>query len=267
MKKILPVGLILCAALLCACSTAAESTASQEQTAVTSGSSDVTTSSGSDVASTPTPSPSPSPSPVPARPEVKVTDAVSKVIDIEGYSFAFNIPEVSIQGHDMSGFNSKVKSELEKYYKDFDAKDLEDGYEPYSVIYIYYVSDNIVSICVRLQNLMLDADWEYYIYNISIETGKEVSGSEVIKDSGMTDDEFFDKVRQTYETFRSGFDSGDEEFEKRCIETNLGRVSYEYIKPYYSQEGKLCFVGFVDYEGGAGESDLAFDLSDKKALW
>ena len=55
-------------------------------------------------------------------------------------------------------------------------------------------------------------------------------------------------------------------YAKKAQKKNLKRVSYKYLAPYVSKNGHLCFIGYVNYYGGAEKGYRLFDATSKKFL-
>lgn len=187
-----------------------------------------------------------------AKPEpgITVTDAVDESFDVSGYKCAYKIPKVTIPGKNTDAVNSKIKNELTKYSR--------EGDEPYQLTYTYYIDEKIVSVLVNYQNSVIDADYGYLAYNVAVSSGELIKDEDVVKLYGITDDKFFMMVRSTYEK-AGGISTEVGPEAEECVKQNLKRVSYKYIDPYFGRNGHLCFVGFVDYVGGAGEGTVCFD--------
>ena len=225
-------------------STSEETTA----TAETSGSDESTETSASESTQATIPAP---------KAKVKVTNAVSKTFKDGGIKYKYQIPKVTISGKSTSAANKKMKKQLGKYsYK---------GDEPYSIKYTYRITDKLVSILVSVTNVVIDSDFDYYAYNISIKSGKLIKDKQVVKLYGISDKKFFSMVKSTYKKAGGIYvKSGSEA--KKIRNKNLKRVSYKYLEPYIGAGGHLCFLGDVYYPGGAGEGYLPFDAVKKKLV-
>ena len=177
-----------------------------------------------------------------AKVTVKVTNAVNKKMTFykEEGKVKVVIPKVSISGKNMNSVNSKIKKELLAKKK--------------AVSYSYYKNDKIVSICVGIQGWK-DTDQENVVYNISVATGKLISGKEVVKIYGTTDKKFFNMVKKDYKKADFGvlFQPGKKATKKqkklinKLRKKNLKRVSYKYVEPFITKKGKLSYVSSAYY--------------------
>jgi len=277
-RLVLLLMLIVSILALCACNRAKETStdldAGKESVDVT-----VTEDSSSTPTMTPTQTPTPTPSPSPAptntltptptpKPEVKVKDAYRKVYNIYDTPRTYRYPKISISGVDTSKINKTLKKDLDGLlYYDPD----EDSYYGPVVDYEYYISDNVISIVATLSETDFDY-WDYKVYNISIATGKKIDDKVIVAEYGMSDDEFFDKVKKIYKDFNAGVPEGFDDIEDKSLiksynKKNQKMVSYKYIKPYFNSKGHLCFMGYVYFIGGADEGNCLFDATDTKAIW
>ena len=210
----------------------------------------------------PTPTATPTATPTP-KPVVKVTDAFRKVYNINGEPTLYHYPKVSISGVDTSTVNSQLKKDL-KVDLQYDS-DYKDWYGE-TVDYKYYITDNYISILAYLDDLETDFG-DHKVYNISISTGEFVHGKELVAECGLTDEEFFDKVKEAFIKFGDGVNTTGKSAEE-CIKENLNRLSYKYIKPFISSKGHLCFEGeitCIDHMQEAYDTML-FDTANGKEI-
>jgi len=229
--------------------TTAETTTETTETdpADTSSTEETTSSSETTPVVTPTATPAP---------KAKVTSQVKKTFKKDGTNYKYEIPKVTIPGKNTSAVNKKIKKALSKYsYK---------GSEPYAMKYTYYVNSKIVSILVNVYNTVIDSDFEYYAYNISVKTGKLIKDKEVLKLYGVSSKKFLSMVKSTYK--KGGYWAGKGSEAKKNIKKSLKKVSYKYLDPYVGSNGHICFLGYVYYTGGAGEGDIPFDAVKKKQV-
>lgn len=188
-----------------------------------------------------------------AKPKIKVSTAVNKTSTFGGSKHPYKIPKVSISGKNTNSVNSKMKKELDGF--------ATKGASARSVTYTYHITSKVVSILVKISNN--DTYTNYKVYNISVKSGKLMSDKALVKAAGSSTRKFFAKVKTTYKNFGGGSSAPAAEA-KKCRTKNLKRVSYKYIDPYIGKSGHLCFVGYVDFYGGAGSGRRAFDSVKKK---
>lgn len=188
--------------------------------------------------------------------KIEITDAVNRSFKIDDETFNFKIPKVTISGVNTDAANDTIKSEI---LKEFGQEDEEDYFDSN---YKYFVGDKTVSLIVSNMDLNGGEFVTDKVYNIDINTGKLLTAGEVVKLSGMTDDAFFKKVKPLYTKFdNKEIKRCNSKYEKNYVKKNMNKISYKYIQPYFGDNGKLCFIGYVNCTGGAGVSYEMFTVA------
>ena len=188
--------------------------------------------------------------------KIDVTDAVDRSFKIADETFTYKIPKVTITGVNTDAANETIRTEIDKEYYDGDNKELFDSN------YEYFVGNKTVSLVVPNTDLSGGEFITVKVYNVDINTGKLLTAGEVVKLSGMTDDEFFGKVKGIYTKYNNEEYkrcSGKEE--KSYISENLKNISYKFVQPYFGANGKLCFIGEVNCTAGAGVAYESFETA------
>ena len=180
--------------------------------------------------------------------KIEITDAVNRSFKVADEPYCFKIPQVTISGVNTDEANQTIKSEIEGKFH-------ENGENAFDSDYKYFVGNKTVSVIVSNMDLF-GGEYVYEkVYNIDINTGKLISGSEIVKMAGMTDDEFFKKVNTIYTKYNNKeIKNCVTKYDKNYIKKNLKKISYKYIQPYFGDNGKLYFIGEVNCNGGAGYS-------------
>ena len=187
--------------------------------------------------------------------KIDITDAVNSTFTLEGDKYNFKIPMVTISGVNTDAANKTIRNEIEQEFH----KDAEYAFDSE---YNYFVGDKTVSIVVSNMDLLGGEFVCEKVYNIDINTGKLIPASEVIRMAGMTDDEFFNKVKTLYTKYdNKQIKQTTDKFEKKYVKENLKRISYKYIQPYFGDNGKLSFIGNVHCVGGAGVDYAKFTVA------
>ena len=147
--------------------TTEETTASEETTEEETTTSE-TTSETTTEAATPTPMP---------IGKTTVTNAYSRSFKVTGYGkFTTKYPKVTIEGVSTSEINNEIAKKFSPVAKKNDSV----------VKYSYYIGKKYVSILITVN---LDAGMEgdeYYVYNVSRETGKKLSKNEMLELLGLS---------------------------------------------------------------------------------
>jgi hypothetical protein len=188
-------------------------------------------------------------------PEIKVYDAVNERFSSErfGDKTMFAYPEISIEGENTDSANAEIEKDLGKYCKG-------NKLGKYAAQYTYYISENVVSILVEMCRTKNDPRVEYYVYNISIETGKLLKDEELITLYGTTDEDFFEKVKETYNSYYK-----DGKITQKEKDDLLKEMNYRNLYPYIGKNGHLCFAVSISKEDESSE-DVIFDTNTKKPL-
>ena len=188
--------------------------------------------------------------------KVTVTDAVNETFSSKrfGENTKFAYPQVSIKGKKTNSANRKIAKELEEYHTDREGEFAAD--------YSYYVSKEVVSIVVEIcyAKSSKDPGIQYFVYNISVANGRLLDEEQFIREYGISDAAFFNKVKATYESYIKTVNLTERE--KREL---LKVKSYGSVTPFIRADGHLCFMGFIDKEDGNNEAVL-FDTKTRKVL-
>lgn len=180
--------------------------------------------------------------------KIEITDAVNRTFKVADEPYCFKIPQVTISGVNTDEANKTIKNEIEKKF-------YENNEEAYDSDYQYFAGNNTVSVIISNMDLFGGEFVYKKVYNIDMNTGKLIQGSEIVKMSGMTDDEFFKKVKTVYTKYnKKEMKNSATKFDKNYVKKNLKKISYKYIQPYFGDNGKLYFIGEVYCNGGAGYS-------------
>jgi len=192
-----------------------------------------------------------------AKLKVGITDAVDRSFVFDGEKYSFKLPKITIAGVNTDEINETIRTEIEKAYYEGENREVFDSK------YKYFVNGNLVSILVSNMDLYGD-EFEYVkVYNIDALTGKIIAGNEIVKLAGMTDEVFFDKVKDLYTKFNKAQSRSNnlDEIDKLSLEENLEQISYQFVQPYIGSNGKLCFVGDVFCTGGSGVAFENFEVN------
>lgn len=188
---------------------------------------------------------------------IDVTDAVDRTFVYDGEKHSFKIPKITIAGVNTDEINKTIRTEIEKAYYEGENKEVFDSK------YQYFVNNNLVSVIVSNVDLF-GSEFEYLkVFNIDASTGKLITADEVVKLAGLTDGEFFGKVKDLYAKFNNLQltleDIGEED--KIALAENFEQISYQFVQPYIGSNGKLCFVGDVFCTGGSGVAFENFEVN------
>lgn len=188
----------------------------------------------------------------------------STVIKVDGEPHDFKIPMIRIPDVPVSLTNKAIEREVNKFNINKSKLYLNS---PYDSHYRYYISEKTITIIVEFWRINGGEDErDELIFNIEIKTGELLNGSQVVKLYGMTDKQFFSKVKTCYKNFYTLERNykGDKPA-KKAYDANLKRVSYKYIVPFMDNDGRLFFAGKVNYIAAGGYGYLYFSI-DKENI-
>ena len=190
------------------------------------------------------------------KPDVNVYDAVNIPLQGEEKVVNYKIPGVTISGVDTTAANDEIKRSLET---EFTYELYEDIYYGSFLDYKYLVSDNMVILLIKAYDINYEGH-DFRVFYVSVASGKLLSTREVLGNLGLNENEFMQKVRDTYQawwdkTYKS---MDDVEFMKQA---NIDNASLDNVWPFYDDNGHLMFVGHVEYPAGGGMGELLFDAN------
>lgn len=223
--------------------TTEETTASEETTEEETTTSE-TTSETTTEAATPTPKP---------IGKTTVTNAYSRSFKVPIYGkFTTKYPKVTIEGVSTSEINQEIAKKFSPIAKKNESV----------VKYSYYIGKKYVSIMITVN---LDAGMEgdeYYVYNVSRETGKKLSKNEMLELLGLTSSSFNSKVKSSvkkwWKTEILKYDKSKKT--KKMYNTAIASKSINSAVPFVNSKGKKCYL--LRHMKAPGQSEYT-DLYEK----
>ena len=175
-----------------------------------------------------------SPTPKPIG-KTTVTNAYSRSFKVTGYGkFTTKYPKVTIEGVSTSEINQEIAKKFSPIAKKNDSV----------VKYSYYIGKKYVSIMITVN---LDAGMEgdeYYVYNVSRETGKKLSKNEMLELLGLTSSSFNSKVKSSvkkwWKTEILKYDKSKKT--KKMYNTAIASKSINSAVPFVNSKGKKCYL-------------------------
>ena len=191
---------------------------------------------------------------------VTVTDAVNETFSSElfGENTKFAYPEVSIKGKNTNSANQKIAKEIEKYHEGREGQFAAD--------YTYYFNKHpsfnkkVLSIVVEVCYVRTStrSDSTYFVYNISIETGRLLDTEQTLRSFGIGQTGLENSVKRTYDSYVKTVNLTEEEKKELYNDVHLA-------EPFFGKDGHLCFATVIPKEDGDNISIL-FDADTKKVL-
>ena len=203
-----------------------EETTASEETTEEETTTPETTSETTTEAATPTPKP---------LGKTTVTNAYSRSFKVPIYGkFTTKYPKVTIEGVSTSEINQEIAKKYSPIAKKNDSV----------VKYSYYIGEKYVSIMITVN---LDAGMEgdeYYVYNVSRETGKKLSKNEMLELLGLTSSSFNSKVKSSvkkwWKTEILKYDKSKKT--KKMYNTAIASKSINSAVPFVNSKGKKCYL-------------------------
>ena len=164
-----------------------------------------------------------------------VTNAYSRTFSVKNHGkFTTKYPKVTIKGVSTSAINKEIANKFGPIAKK------NEGVVKYS----YYIGKTYVSIFVTVN---LDAGMEgsdYYVYNVSRETGKKMTKAEMLKVWNMQDSAFKSKVtaavKKWWTTNIPNYSKNKSD--KDMYNKAIASKSINSAIPYVNSKGKKCFL-------------------------
>ena len=191
---------------------------------------------------------------------VTVTDAVNETFSSKlfGENTKFAYPQVSIKGKNTNSANKKIAKEIEKYHTNREGQFAAD--------YTYYFNKDpsfnkkVLSIVVELCYVRTSkrSDSIYFVYNISIETGRLLDTEQTLRAFGIGQTGLEKSVKRTYDSYVKTVDLTENEKKELYDDARLA-------EPFFGKDGHLCFATVIPKEDGDSISIL-FDADTKKVL-
>ena len=163
-----------------------------------------------------------------------VTDAYKRTFTIKKTKYTTKYPKVTIKGVNTSAVNKEIANKFAPIAKKNESV----------VKYSYYVGKNYVSIFITVN---LDAGMDgsnYYVYNVSRETGKKLSKAEMLKCLNMKDSAFKSKVTTAVKKWWSTNVPNYKSDKKAKEQYNkaIAAKSINSAVPYVNSKGKKCYL-------------------------
>ena len=163
-----------------------------------------------------------------------VTDAYKRTFTLKKTKYTTKYPKVTIKGVSTSAVNKEIADKFGPIAKKNESV----------VKYSYYVAKNYVSIFVTVN---LDAGMEgsnYYVYNVSRETGKKMTKAEMLKAWNMKDSAFKSKVnasvKKWWTTNIPNYKKNKND--KAMYDKAIAAKSINSAVPYVNSKGKKCYL-------------------------
>lgn len=208
--------------------------------------------------------------------EITVTDAYSDYVTgyyYGDYAYCYHIPRINLENDLAAETNQEIYDTLWARLEGSLYSSLDNyGYPSIgNVAYCWGMKDDVLSVVVEESGA--EYHWTgFYVYNISIETGRQISDEELLTAFGLDMDSFYElasevllKNFETSYTEREIEGMGRDLYDSLVADT-LSEENMSKIRPYVGENGGLCMTAGVYCPAGAGYYLHAFDLKQQTML-
>ena len=182
-----------------------------------------------------------------------VTDAYRESITDYDDTSVWAIPKIMLDDPDVVKINEEIWAELyDNTVQNTLETVLQGGSVGNGISYQWAVNEDILSLCIRCDPW----DWawtDFYVYNVSVSTGKELSDRKVYQAAGFTSSDYRERVKEAAgSSFWSGFPedpSWMENFDpyyaelfNTQLERTIAQENIDQAIPFLNKDGQLCIV-------------------------
>ena len=204
-----------------------------------------------------------------------VSEAYSNTIEFNAYGekqqFVYQIPQINIETAQAQDLNLKIYNELEKYVLEAEkisSEKLDDLPECSGLSYTWEVYENILSIMIVGDMWPeLSPYTTYWVYNIDIESGEEISKDRLFKLFDLSQDEYLELAKkamaENWWTVYGEVIEREGLFEsvKQQLSDTLSEDNVNEAMPYINRDGDLCAIYKMYAIAGAESYEQIINLS------
>ena len=172
--------------------------------------------------------------------------------DSDGYYITYYIPRVNLYTDRAASVNDIIYQDLSGYVK----KDSPQYPYDRGMDYRWTQYKDIISILVRTAGDFDTGMIDFYVYNVSAETGDRLSHKALWEAYGMTEAEYYEQLRDIVKAFYAECyamwqeQESFYEYTRECEKTCLSNENLEAAMPYVDENGDLCVVMKFYYFAG-----------------
>ena len=181
----------------------------------------------------------------------------------EELAYSYRIPAFSGKSDGAAALNERIGADCAEALKDLQAAK-EEKREPlyYEISYKAYRSGDCASILLIFDTKANDLVY-YKAYNLNTETGKEITGAELLEKMGYTEETFrkaaIARVSDYFEETWGGF--AEDEFYLSQYRKSVSADAYgDFLPLFLNDQGELNFVVPVYALAGADSYETVFSL-------
>lgn len=191
-----------------------------------------------------------------------VTDAYTETYTDEFGTYVWRIPEITLSGDDIESINNEIWETLFTGAVILNHEGIQKGstFVAYDVIdYSWAVNGNILSLVITTSDP--STSWtDFYVYNVDITTGSELSRDTLLSTYGYSLDDYRKLAEQALGSqFWSGWDRDNENFQNNsfiswfndALQKTISQENIDQSFPYINSKGELCIIAKVYSLAGA----------------
>ncbi|MCD8066030.1 MAG: hypothetical protein LUE15_02450 [Oscillospiraceae bacterium] len=189
-----------------------------------------------------------------------VTDALNETVG----NMSFVIPQINIDSSDVKNINYEIWDAL--YTGVVEGLVGSNSAGGQYISYEWYVNNNILSLVIECNPYDIDLLY-FYVYNVDITGGNELTKDELISSYGMSDSDYLESVRKalysysydTYEFFceYNGVAMVNEQLSKTISDDNIN-----FARPFINGDGQMCVVADIYSMAGAESYYYIVNITD-----
>lgn len=191
-----------------------------------------------------------------------VTEAYTETYTDEFGTYVWRIPEIMLSGNDVESINNEIWETLFTGAVSQNHEGIQQGdtFVAYDVIdYTWAVNGDILSLVITTNDSTMS--WtDYYVYNVDVSTGSELSRDTLLNTYGYSLDEYYKLAEQVLGSqFWSGWDRDNENFQNNsfvswfndALQKTISQENIDQSFPYINSKGELCIIAKVYSLAGA----------------
>ena len=191
-----------------------------------------------------------------------VTEAYTETYTDEFGTYVWRIPEIMLSGDDVESINNEIWETLFTGAVSQNHEGIQQGdtFVAYDVIdYTWAVNENILSLVITTN--ASDMSWtDYYVYNVDVSTGSELSRDTLLNTYGYSLDEYYKLAEQVLGSrFWSAWDRDNENFQNNsfvswfndALQKTISQENIDQSFHYINSKGELCIIAKIYSLAGA----------------
>ena len=181
----------------------------------------------------------------------------------------YRIPAINLDYSNIESINKEIANLVEKELKEIEnVRELPEGAIS-RTDYRWYQNKNILSVVFFIEGYHVD---DYYVYNIDVYTGEEITNKDLLAAEKIDEDEFpemcSEAVEDYYETYLYSKDIAEsagtvyDDAKRKSIDEDNFKVSKTDM--FIGEDGKVYIIAKVTTIAGAGYNNFVINIENLK---